>query len=690
MALARLHATAHGIYQLSLNGRGVGDVELAPGFTEYGARTQVQTYDVTDQVVHGSNVLGVVLADGWYRGQVGMLRSSEQFGDRTAFLAQLVVEHPDGSITVTGTDESWRSSVSHVRAADLIEGQVEDRRLAEQFWDPVVPRTSGGALVASPAPPMRGVEELRPVSVSRVNGHHVFDLGQNINGWVRLTDLGPSGTTLTLTHGEALGPDGDVTMEHLRPADIPFIERELTAGQVDRVTSAGAAGDVFEPRLTTHGFRYVRVEGHPGDLSEDDLTGIVVHTDLRRTGWFECSDDRVNALHDAAVWSFRGNACDIPTDCPTRERAGWTGDWQLFVPTATFLYDVAGFSTKWLRDLSVGQWDNGIVGNMAPMPPAEKVGMLEHVNGSAGWGDAAVLVPWEIYLEHGDLRLLEEQWPSMVAWLDFVERTAREQRHPSRVEARPEPAAHEQYLWDAGFHWGEWLVPGEDLSDFGAFSAADKSDVATAFFARSTAVASEVALLLGREQEAERYAAAQRRRHRCLAHRVHRRRRPAASADAGQPGAGARVRAGAGRPSRGHGGGAGHPGARERHSPGDRIPGDAGPAPGAQRRWPPRPRLRAALPGLAPVVDDDDRPRCDHGVGALGGHRRRRRAARVAEPLLQGRGGELPAPAPRRPAPYQPDVADLPRRAAPGRRHHLGQGRARLTPRQGRGLVATR
>jgi len=363
-----------------------------------------------------------------------------------------------------------------------------------------------GHLVASAAPPVRAVEELRPVSVTTLGpGRQVFDLGQNINGRVRLSDLGPAGTSLVLTHGEWLDADGDVTTDHLAPLDMPFIDRELRAGMVDRVTSAGRPGDVFDPRFTTHGFQYVRVEGHPRELTADDLSGLVVHTDLPATGTFECSDPKVNALHRAAVWSFRDNACDIPTDCPTRERAGWTGDWQLYAPIASFLYDVAGFSTKWLRDLAAGQWENGVVGNMAPMPRAESTGFLEALNGSAGWGDAAVLVPWKIYQEYGDVRLLEEQWPSMVAWLEFVERTAAGQRHPTRAAARPQPEAHEQYLWDAGFHWGEWLVPGDDISDFAAFRAADKAKVATAYFAWSTAHAARIARLLSRDEEAVHY-----------------------------------------------------------------------------------------------------------------------------------------------------------------------------------------
>jgi alpha-L-rhamnosidase len=295
-------------------------------------------------------------------------------------------------------------------------------------------------------------------------------------------------------------------MEHLRP-NAPFLPEPLSAGQVDVVVSAGGAGDVFEPRLTTHGFQYVRVEGHPGPLTADDVTGVVVHTDLRPTGSFTCSDPRLERLHDAAVWSFRDNACDIPTDCPTRERAGWTGDWQLYVPTASYLYDVAGFSLKWLRDLAVAQWEDGNLGNMAPMPVAERTGFLEKMNGSAGWGDALVLVPWEIHEEYGDVAVLAELWPSMVAWLDRVERIASGSRHPSRISRSAEPLPPEQYLWDTGFHWGEWLEPGGEPADFPAFIAADKADVATAFYAWTTRHAAAIASLIGLRDESERYAA---------------------------------------------------------------------------------------------------------------------------------------------------------------------------------------
>jgi alpha-L-rhamnosidase len=518
---ARCYATAHGVYELFLNDHRVGDVELAPGFTSYSKRLCVQTYDVTDLLTVGENALGAVLSDGWFRGQVGNTRERDVFGDRLALLVQLHIELADGSRRVIATGPEWRWSDGAILGADLIEGQIVDLRreragwcspgAAHEGWSDVrVVDYDPGVLCASPAPPVRRIEELRPVAVERFRPHrHVVDFGQNINGWVRLSNLGPTGTTLTLTHGEARDSAGDVTVEHLRPTHWKD-QRLLSAGQVDVVTSAGRAGEVFEPRHTTHGFQYLRIDGHPGEVAADEVTGVVVHSDLRRTGWFRCSDDRINRLHDAAVWSFRGNACDVPTDCPTRERAPWTGDWQIFLPTAAFLYDVAGFATKWLSDLAADQRVDGVVRNFAPdiaPPGADEHPVKKFLEGSAGWGDAAVFVPWEIWRAYGDERVLERQWPSMVAWVEFEARSARSGRHPSRVERRPSPAPHEQYLWDTGFHWGEWCEPDREGDDFFAKHLGDDFGIiATAYFARSSEFLARVAKLLNREGDAERYA----------------------------------------------------------------------------------------------------------------------------------------------------------------------------------------
>lgn len=505
---ARLYATAQGLYECFINGRRVGDSELTPGYTQYTERLQVQTYDVTDLLVPGVNVVSALLSDGWFRGRVGLTRAVDQWGDRTAFLCQLHVGSGADAM-VAGTGPHWRSRASHILRADLMDGQAEDRRILHdptRLWSPV--EAVDGQferLVASPAPPVRRIDEVGPLAVTQLGPRRfVVDFGQNINGWVRLSNLHTEGTTITLTHGEALDDTGDVTTEHLE-TKLSFLSEVLPLGQIDEVVSSGREGDVFEPRHTTHGFRYVRVDGHP-TLTASDIVGVVVHTDMRRTGFFACSDDRLNRLFEAAVWSFRDNACDIPTDCPTRERSGWTGDWQVFAPTAAFLFDVAGFSAKWLRDVRSDQAADGKVANFSPLPPSMGGGSpLGQRSGSAGWGDATVIVPWEMYRAYGDIRLLAEHWSSMVAWLDYAQRSAASGRHPDRVARSATPLPHERFVWDTGFHWGEWLEPGEVVGDYVDYFVADKADTATAYFAFSAHLMARIAGVLGKADHERRY-----------------------------------------------------------------------------------------------------------------------------------------------------------------------------------------
>jgi alpha-L-rhamnosidase len=501
---ARLYATAHGVYETFLNGRRVGDIEFAPGFTSYWANLHVQTYDVSELLVPGDNTWEVLVSDGWYRGRTGYTQQADNYGDSVAFLGQLEVGE-----RVVATGEHWQSATSSIVAADLMAGQVEDRRHRVEEWHAVsVADHDLSRLTASPAPPTRRVEELRPVAVTRVHSDvQVIDLGQNISGWIRLRDLGPAGTTVSLVHGEALDAAGDVTVEHL--AGMDFVTNEiLPVGQTDRVTSDGALGAVFEPRHTVHGFQFARVEGHPNRLTPDDAVGVVVHSDLRRTGWFRCSDERVNRLHNITDWSFRGNAVEIPTDCPHRERAGWTGDWQVFIPTAAFLYDVAGFSLKWLRDLAADQRPDGCICNFAPDPARPKAMAVNHpmwkqMQGSSGWGDAVVIVPWEMWRAYGDGDVLREMWPAMVRWVDFAAESARSKRHPSREAARPEPAPHEQFVWDAGWHWGEWCEPGDDGGDF---QARDQGAVGTAYLHLSASLMARIGRMIGHDDDAERFS----------------------------------------------------------------------------------------------------------------------------------------------------------------------------------------
>jgi alpha-L-rhamnosidase len=525
---ARLYITALGLYEAFLDGQRVGDAELSPGYTQYRARVQYQAYDVTALVPPGRHVLAVLLADGWYRGQVGLPRAADQYGRDLALRAQLEVRTDAGGRAMAGSgpggravagsgpgwqvvarsDPGWRVAPSHITAADLIGGQREDHRvlrdsvhavsLDDRSWGGAVARDVDVAIVRSVAPPVRRIGEIRPVAVRPVRGGRAFvaDFGQNFSGRARLASPGPAGGRVTLSYGEWLDRDGDLTTAHL-DVNLPVVPEPLPLGQVDEVT-AGTGREAFEPRFTTHGFRYVRVQGHQGPLGADDVTGVVVHSDLRRTGWFSCSDDRVNRLHEAVVWSMRSNICDIPTDCPQRERAGWTGDWQVFAPTAAYLYDVLAFTRKWLGDVMLDQRADGCVANMSPCPPAEGFdGPLGGLHGSAGWGDAVVSVPWDLYQAYGDTSLLAELWGAMTAWVRFAAAAAAGGRHPGRAAARPEPAEHERHLWDTGFGWGEWMEPGVTVTDFPAFARADKSEVATAYLHRSAATVVRVARVLG-------------------------------------------------------------------------------------------------------------------------------------------------------------------------------------------------
>ena len=512
---ARAYATAHGIYELFINGQRVGDQQLTPGSTSYHSTLQVQAFDIAGLLRPGPNTVRAVLTDGWFRGSFGFTRDADMYGTQTAFLAQLEIESA-GARTVIGTDESWLVSATEIVSADLMAGQHVDLRRSRDAADG---QKAGHAvlrdgrfealafetLTGPVAPPTRIVDELSPVSITRLaRGSQIVDLGQNINGWVRLNRLGAAGTEVTLVYGETLDADGEVTRDHLRPIDFKNPGQFLDAGQVDSVVSAGVPGEVFEPRHTIHGFQFVSVRGLTETLQPEDITGCMVQTDLEPLGTFNCSDRRLNKLHEIVDWSFRGNACEVPTDCPQREKAGWTGDWQLFVPAAAYLYDVAGFSRKWLNDVRADQWDNGVIVNISPSPGPAVTGaeFMAFTNGSAGWGDAIVMVPWEIHLATGDTVILEENWDAMNRWLGFIRRTAEGNRHPARAAAQATPAPHEQYLWDAGFHFGEWMEPGGPAPDLFASRSMDNGIVATAYYRHSSAIMARAAAVLGKDAEA--------------------------------------------------------------------------------------------------------------------------------------------------------------------------------------------
>jgi alpha-L-rhamnosidase len=472
VASARLYATAHGIYEAFLNGRRVGDERFAPGWTAYADRLRYQTYDVTELLRQGANELEVLLGNGWFRGRLGFRGDRAFYGERLALLAQLEVTTSDGQVRVLASDGSWTAQESGVLADDLYDGQRTDLRVERGERTAVeVVDADLGRLVAPEGPPVRVTETLPAVEVSRSpSGATLVDFGQNVVGCVRLRVRGlDSGAEVVVRHAEVL-EHGELGTRPLR-----------TAKATDSYLVAGGE-EVLEPSLTFHGFRYAQIDGVP-DLRAADVEAVVIGSDLRRTGWFESSNDLLNRFHENVIWSTRGNFLDVPTDCPQRdERLGWTGDIQVFAPAASFLFDVAGFLESWLADLAADQKPDGSVPYVIP----DVLGTA--VPTATGWGDAAAIVPWVLYERTGDSAVLERQLPSMRAWVDKVAALA----GPNR-------------LWTGGFQFGDWLDPTAP-PDQPAKAQADPDVVATAYLAHSADLVAEASKVLGRLDVAAEYA----------------------------------------------------------------------------------------------------------------------------------------------------------------------------------------
>ncbi len=489
---ARLYASAHGLYEAELNGTRIGDDTLSPGWTVYPKRLRYYTYDVTALLSPGANAIGAWLGDGWYRGRLGWRGGFRNlFGDDLSFLGQLELTYSDGRRETVATDAAWKVAPSPILRTGIYDGEDYDARLeltgwsrpgfADEAWGAVAVRDRDPAtLVAPTAPPVRCTEELRPVAVlTAPSGARILDFGQNLVGRIRIRVKGPAGATVRIRTAEVL-QDGEVYTRPLRGAR-----------STDHYTLAGReGGEEWEPRFTFHGFRYAEIDGWPGDVepaaAAGGLTARVYHTDLERTGWFESSDPLVNRLHENVVWGMRGNFVDIPTDCPQRdERVGWTGDIQVFAPTASFLYDASGMLNGWLRDVAAEQLPDGTVPWYVPVIPAHD--MWTPIRPGAAWGDVAALTPWTLYERFGDAGTLAAQFDSARRWVDLVASLA----GPDR-------------LWNTGFQLGDWLdpaAPPHDPSD----ARTDRYLVATAYFARSARTVARMAAVLGRTDDEAAY-----------------------------------------------------------------------------------------------------------------------------------------------------------------------------------------
>ncbi|NWG14776.1 MAG: family 78 glycoside hydrolase catalytic domain [Acidobacteria bacterium] len=485
---ARAYITALGLYEAELNGRKIGNELFTPGWTSYDHHIQYQTYDVTPLLRQGANAVGVTLGDGWYRGWLGFGGQRNTYGERLALLLEIRVTYQDGTSESIATDAGWKTAVGPILKSDIYNGETYDARLEktgwsragfdDSSWKPVrVVDPPRARLVAPAGPPVLRIQEITPVRVFKTPaGDTVLDMGQNMVGWVQMKVQGPAGAKVTLRHAEVLDKEGNFYTENLR-----------VAKQTDEYTLKGQGEEVFEPHFTFHGFRFVAVAGYPDEVTPGRFKGIVIHSDITPAGTLECSEPMINQLQHNIQWGQKGNFLDVPTDCPQRdERLGWTGDAQVFAPTACFNADVAAFYTKWLKDVAADQKPTGAVPHVIP-------NVLQRLNptansASAGWADAAVIVPWTVHLAYGDTRILEQQYPSMKAWIDYMA-----------------GKAGDSFFWNQDFTFGDWLAFATTRSDYPG-ATTDKDLIMQAYFARSTDVLRQAAIALGKTEDAVRYS----------------------------------------------------------------------------------------------------------------------------------------------------------------------------------------
>ncbi|MEU0966072.1 family 78 glycoside hydrolase catalytic domain [Streptomyces sp. NPDC005917] len=474
VASARLLTTALGLHETRLNGSKVGEDVLAPGWTDYAKRLQYKVFDVTAHIRRGANVLGAWLGNGWYSGNLGFA-GSRHYGTQPFYGAQLLITYTDGSTQLVTTDRSWKTATGAITADDLYQGEAYDARLHAEGWDTPGFDDSGwttvavhdGAVPRLVAQVDNGVTvqgELRPVSVTEPRpGVWIFDMGQNFAGWNRIAVRGDAGTTVTVRHGEVLNPDGTLYTTNLRAAQA-----------TDSFVLAGTGSvETYEPRFTVHGYRYVELSGLPSGSRPDDgtVTGRAVWTDARQPGTFSASDALLNKLQHNIVWGERSNMLSIPTDCPQRdERLGWTGDIAAFCATSTFNLDTHTLLTKFVDDLADAQQANGAFTDVAPA--------VIGGSGTAGWGDAGVVVPYTLWQRFGDLSVVDRHFTAMAQWVDYLRATS------------GSDLIRDQQTF------GDWLNVNDNTA---------QDLICTAYFAWSARLVSRMAAATGRSTESTVY-----------------------------------------------------------------------------------------------------------------------------------------------------------------------------------------
>ncbi len=485
IAAATVFITAHGLYEAFINGSRIGNDYLTPGWTSYNKRLQYQVYDVKSLLQNGRNAVGVLLGSGWYRGTLAWNDNINHYGKTLGLLFQMHIEYADGTSEIIVSDDSWKSAVGAIHSSEIYNGETYDARdekkgwmspaYNDQSWSGVnVKNFDNSNLIATYNEPIKKHETFKPIKIfTTPAGEKVVDFGQNLVGWVKLNVKGKAGDKITLSHAEVLDKKGNFYTENLRAAK-----------QQNTYILKGEGLESFEPHFTFQGFRYVKVNGFPGELKPENLTAIALYSDMNQSGIFSTSNPLINQLQHNIVWGQKGNFLDVPTDCPQRdERLGWTGDAQVFSRTASYNMQVNNFFSKWLKDLSADQLPNGSVPFVIPNV------LSANDAGSTGWADASTIIPWNMYLAYGDKKMLEQQYESMKAWVEFMESKSKNN------------------LWNTGFHFGDWLFYRPDDDNDGRAAVTDKYLIAQCFYAQSTQLLTKAASVLGKKDDAEKYTA---------------------------------------------------------------------------------------------------------------------------------------------------------------------------------------
>lgn len=482
---ATIYITSHGLYEAHINGKRVGDAYLTPGWTAYQKRLQYQAFDVTNLLQKGKNAIAVSLGSGWYRGIIGFSNNKNVYGKDIALLLQLQITYADGTVEKIVTDNTWKSGIGSIRSAEIYNGETIDARQEKNGWKlPDYNDTDWAGvtmgnqimtnLISTENELVKKHELFKPIKIfTTPKGEKVLDFGQNLVGWITIKVKGKSGDKIIVSHAEVLDKQGNFYTENLRAAAC-----------LNTYILKGGEEEIFEPHFTWQGFRYARIEGYPGELNADDFTAVALYSDMPQTGTFSSSNDLINQLQHNIIWGQNGNFLDVPTDCPQRdERLGWTGDAQAFSRTASFNRNVNSFFAKWLKDVAADQLTNGSVPFVVPNI------LGAGAAGATGWADVATIIPWNMYLAYGDKRLLLQQYPSMKAWLGYMQ------------------AQSKNDLWNTGFHFGDWLFYRPFDDNDGSSAVTDKYLIAQCFFAHTTQLLIHAARVLGKEEDIPAYEA---------------------------------------------------------------------------------------------------------------------------------------------------------------------------------------